>query len=88
MLFRSPNELRFDKANVLIDKQLPVQGGSLIEFRPIAEIPAGELANYRITCDAVAQGPARFEVRITADQLDPGRPVVEQESTTVVDDRK
>jgi uncharacterized repeat protein (TIGR01451 family) len=83
-----PNELRFEKADVLTDKQSPVQGGSLIEFRPIAQIPAGQQANYRITCEAVAQGHARFEVQITADQLDPGRPVVEQESTTVVDDRK
>jgi uncharacterized repeat protein (TIGR01451 family) len=83
-----PDGLKFEKANGAVESRAIVQGGEWIEFPVLPKIEAGYQRNYELTVVAVGQGYARFHVQITADQLDPGRPVVEQESTTVVDDRK
>jgi uncharacterized repeat protein (TIGR01451 family) len=83
-----PDGLKFDKANAAVENRALVQGGEWIEFPVLAKIEANLQARYELTVDAVRQGYARFHIQITADQLDPTRPLVEQEGTNVVDDRK
>ena len=83
-----PDGLKFDKSDRIPKNRTPVVGGEWIEFAVWPEIDVGLKARYEITVDAVGQGWKRFMVEIIADQLDPGRPVIETESTTVVDDRE
>jgi hypothetical protein len=82
-----PDALKLDRANVVIEKREAVKGGQWIEFRVLPKIDVGEKATYEIFVEAAIHGYTRFHIEVTADQLDPGRPVIEQESTTIVDER-
>ena len=83
-----PPELKFSRANAFFEKQVPIKEGQWLESAVLPRIEAGSEARYEIVVEAVRTGVTVFQVQISADQLDKGRPVTEQESTTVVDDRE
>ncbi len=83
-----PEAMKLERATPpLFEKREPVKGGEWIEFKSLPKIDVGTQARYEIFVEALLGGVTRLHVEVTADQLDIGRPVIEQESTTVVDDR-
>lgn len=59
--------------------------GNKIQFQPLT-LEAGKEARYVITVKAKAPGDVRFKVDLWADQLTSGKPVHEEESTTIYTD--
>jgi len=53
--------------------------GQEVSFAPLPVLEPKAVAAWKVTCDALKAGDARFRVRLTADQLT--RPVEETEST-------
>jgi len=51
----------------------------IVEFRPLAELGAGERATWRVVIEAASAGDVRFKVAMTEDRLE--RPVFETEAT-------
>lgn len=82
-----PESLKFERANAHAEPKAPIKGGQWIEFPSLPPIPVGQEAKYEIFVEAMQPGVTVFHIEVTADQLELGRPVIEQESTTVVDDR-
>ncbi len=80
-----PDALKIDKTAPLSEKQDAVKGGMLIEFKVLPRIEVGTKVRYEIVVEAARAGVTIFQIDVMADQLD--RPVIEQESTTIVDDR-
>jgi uncharacterized repeat protein (TIGR01451 family) len=64
----------------------PTAEGQAIVFPPLVELKAGERQVYEVFATAVRPGDARFRVVLTADELQKGGPVVEEESTRVFSD--
>jgi uncharacterized repeat protein (TIGR01451 family) len=64
----------------------PTAEGQLVVFAPLRELKAGEKLTYEIFVTAVKPGDARFRVTLTADELQVGGPVIEEESTQVFRD--
>ena len=64
----------------------PTAEGQLVVFAPLKELKAGEKLTYEIFVTAVKPGDARFRVTLTADELQVGGPVIEEESTQVFRD--
>jgi uncharacterized repeat protein (TIGR01451 family) len=60
--------------------------GQPIDFPPLKELKPGERQVFEVFTQAVQAGDARFRVVITADQLQKGGPVIEEESTQVFSD--
>lgn len=83
-----PNSLKIEKSTPQIEKQQPVQGGMLIEFKELPKLDVGTQAKYEIFAEALQAGVTIFRIEVTSDQLEAGRWVIEEESTTIVDDRK
>jgi uncharacterized repeat protein (TIGR01451 family) len=81
-----PDALKIDKSEPLYDKLEKVQGAMLIEFKVLPKIEVGYKVRYEVFVEAVREGVTVFKIDVLADQLD--RAVVEQESTTIVDDRE
>jgi uncharacterized repeat protein (TIGR01451 family) len=69
-------------------KELPAvtADGQLVIFAPLKELKAGERQTYEVFVSAVKPGDARFRVTLTADELQVGGPVIEEESTQVFRD--
>ena len=83
-----PDAMKLEKTvPPLFEKREPIKGGELIEFKVLPKIDGGAQVTYEIHVEAVRAGITRFQARVTADQLDPNRPVEEQEITNIVDDR-
>jgi uncharacterized repeat protein (TIGR01451 family) len=83
-----PDALKLEKTiPPMIEKREPAEKGEYIYFRTLPQIEAGARARYEVFVEAMKRGVTYFRTDITADQLDPGRPVIEEESTTVEDDR-
>jgi uncharacterized repeat protein (TIGR01451 family) len=82
-----PNGLKFERANAHADPKDPVKEGQWIEFPVLPKIPVGQKAKYEIFVRATQAGVVVFRIDVTADALEPGRWVTEEESTTIVDDR-
>lgn len=86
-----PAELKLERANAAYD-ELPAvkegKPGQWIKFKTLPKIEASSQARYEVFVEAMREGVTYFHIEVVADQLEPGRPVVEQESTTVVDDRE
>lgn len=61
----------------------PTAEGQLVPFPPLKELKAGERQVFEVFTEAVKAGDARFRVVLTADQLQMGGPVIEEESTQV-----
>lgn len=86
-----PAELKLERTNVAFDEVPPIKegkAGKWIKFKTLPKIDAGTQARYEIFVEAVEAGVTYFHIEVVADQLDSGRPVIEQESTTIVDDRE
>jgi uncharacterized repeat protein (TIGR01451 family) len=85
-----PPELKLDRANAAYD-ELPLKEGRpgrWIEFKTLPKIEADSHVKYEVYVEAVQAGVTYFQIEVMADQLDAGRPVIEQELTTVADDRE
>lgn len=50
-----------------------------IQFAPLPDLPAGEIATWEVTIRSLSAGDVRFKAQMRADQL--SRPVIESEST-------
>jgi uncharacterized repeat protein (TIGR01451 family) len=83
-----PAGLKFERANAHNDPKPPVKEGQWIEFPVLPSIPVGQEAKYEIFVEAVNPGVVVFRIDVTADALEVGRWVTEEESTTIVDDRE
>ncbi len=83
-----PDALKYERANAHAEPQALVKGGQWIEFPSLPPIPVGSEAKYEIFVVAVQAGVTVFHIEVVAEQLELGRPVIEQESTTIVDDRE
>ncbi|HEV3259335.1 MAG TPA: DUF11 domain-containing protein [Gemmataceae bacterium] len=59
--------------------------GQKVLYEPLTLQP-GQEANYQVFVKTLEPGDVRFHVELTADQLTSGRPVVEEESTTIYAD--
>lgn len=59
--------------------------GDWIEFMPLPELGAGKQVSYEVTVEAMRVGQQRFRAELSADQLEMG-PVIEDENTTVFED--
>ena len=81
-----PDALKIDRTEPLFDKQEAIKGGMVIEFKAFPKIEVGHKVRYEVFVEAVRAGVTVFQIDVMANQLD--RPVVEQESTTIVDDRE
>jgi uncharacterized repeat protein (TIGR01451 family) len=64
----------------------PMADGQLVVFAPLKELKAGERLTYEVFVTAAKPGDARFRVTLTADELQAGGPVFEEESTQVFRD--
>ncbi len=83
-----PDTLKLEKTTPpLLEKREAVKGGEIIEFKTLPQIDGGAQVRYEVYVEALRGGVTFFRTEILADQLDVGRPVIEEESTTVVDDR-
>ena len=82
-----PDALKLERANAAFDELEPVKGGKWIKFKKLPKIEGGAQASYEIFVEALQAGVTRFHIEVTADQLDSGLPVIEQEITNIVDDR-
>lgn len=80
--------LKFEKANAHAEPKAPIVGGQWVEFPVLPNVAVGEQARYELFVEAVKAGVTIFHIEVFADQLEIGRPVIEQESTTIVDDRE
>jgi uncharacterized repeat protein (TIGR01451 family) len=69
-----------------IDKQETLPDGQWLEFATLPTLEPGKMVMYEVFVEATRIGEQRFRLELTADQLDPGRPVVEEENTTVFED--
>lgn len=83
-----PDALKLERANAFFEKKEPIKGGQWIEFANLPKIDVGAQARYEMFVEAVQAGVTVFHIEVMADQLESGRPVIEQESTTIVDDRE
>jgi uncharacterized repeat protein (TIGR01451 family) len=70
----------------LLEKREPIKGGEWIEFKALPRIDIGAQVKYEVFVEASKGGVSVFHVEILADGLESGR-IIEQELTTVVDDR-
>ena len=83
-----PDALKLERAVPTFEKRDPVKGGEWVTFKTLPSIEVAYTARYEIFAEAAVAGMTRFHVEVMADQLDSGRPVIEQELTTIVDDRE
>jgi len=85
-----PGEMKLERANSAFDPVPPAKdgrAGQWIEFKTLPRIEVDSHAKYEIFVEAVQAGVTYFQIEVMADQLDPTRWVVEQELTTIADDR-
>ena len=81
------DSIKLDKTNPpLLDKREPIKEGEWIEFKPLPKIDVGTQVKYEIFVEAVKGGVTLFHIEVTADGFEGGK-IIEQELTTVVDDR-
>ncbi|MSU77125.1 MAG: DUF11 domain-containing protein [Gemmataceae bacterium] len=83
-----PPPLKLERANAKFTAKDPEAAGQWIEFLPLPKIDVNAEARYEIQVEALKIGVTRFHVEVRADQLTSQLPVIEQELTTVVDDRE
>jgi uncharacterized repeat protein (TIGR01451 family) len=85
-----PEEMKLERANSAYDP-IPAakagKAGQWIEFKTLPKIDVDSNARYEIFVEAVHGGVTYFQIEVMADQLDPTRWVIEQELTTIADDR-
>lgn len=82
-----PDVLKLERANAAFDEFEPVKGGRWIKFKTLPKVEGNAQASYEIFVEALRAGATRFHVEVVADQLEVGRPVIEEELTHIVDDR-
>ncbi len=83
-----PVALKLERANVEFDELEPVKEGRWIKFKKMPKIDGNAQVTYEIFVEAVQAGVTRMHVEVVADQLEVGRPVIEEEITNIVDDRE
>jgi len=71
----------------LLEKREPIKEGEWIEFKVLPTIDVGAQVKYEIFVEAAKGGVTLFHIEVTADAFESGK-VIEQELTTVVDDRE
>jgi uncharacterized repeat protein (TIGR01451 family) len=83
-----PKEMEFVRATGPTDyrKGDLVKQGQVFLFAPVASLPPGEKASYEVFTRGLRPGDVRFRVELTADQLQGGGPVREEESTMLFQD--
>lgn len=84
-----PAEMKLERTNSAYD---PIPGkegkaGQWIEFKTLPKIEVDSNAKYEVFVEALQSGVTYFQIEVMADQLDPGRWIVEQELTTIADER-
>ena len=77
-----PDQLKFSIARGPTAHQ---QDRDRITFAPLATLGPGAAEVYRVTVQAQRPGEARLRVELTANQLAPGNPLKQEESTLVVE---
>jgi uncharacterized repeat protein (TIGR01451 family) len=80
----APREEKIEAPSGATHFQLDPDGRRLT-FDPVS-IPAGQTFTVDVPVQPLAAGDVRFHVEMTADQLTSGKPVVEEESTTIYED--
>ncbi len=83
-----PTALKLERANAKFTAKDPEPAGQWIEFLPLPMIDVDAEARYEIFVEALKAGVTRFHIEVRADHLTSKIPVLEQELTTVVDDRE
>ncbi|MFO0865871.1 MAG: hypothetical protein U0744_14680 [Gemmataceae bacterium] len=81
-----PPELSLVRATGPVDYQAqhPTAKGQWILFKPLPFLEAESKTSYEVYVKGDRAGDARFHIEVLADQLDNNRPVIEEESTLVV----
>lgn len=82
-----PNGLKYERANAHAEPRAPIKEGQWIEFPTLPNIPVGQETKYEIFAEAALPGVVIFHIEVSADALEKGRWIVEEESTTIVEDR-
>ncbi len=83
-----PPPLKLERANAKFTAKEPELAGQWIEFLPLPKIDVDAEARYEIFVEALKAGVTRFHIEVRADQLTSKLPAIEQDLTTVIDDRE
>jgi uncharacterized repeat protein (TIGR01451 family) len=83
-----PNGLKYERANAHAELRAPLKEGQWIEFPALPNIPVGQEAKYEIFAEAMLPGVVIFHIEVSADALEAGRWITEEESITIVEDRE
>lgn len=81
-----PAEVKLERTQPPEHKKLEVTPtGQWIQFAVLPKIDSAAKVTYELFVEAVRRGESRLRVEVTADQLEAG-PLIEEENTTVVQD--
>jgi uncharacterized repeat protein (TIGR01451 family) len=80
-----PDEMAVAMAGGPVEHQLGKRDpkGQPLVYEPLKSLAAGEKKTYQVRVKALRPGDVRFKVELTADQLQGGGPVHEEDSTTI-----
>jgi uncharacterized repeat protein (TIGR01451 family) len=82
-----PETLKFERAEPTVETRSAAKGGEWVQFAVVPAIAAGAQAQYEVFVQAVQAGVTKLHVEVLADHLEQGGPVIEEELTTIADER-